>query len=69
MLDPKPMEPAIRQYDFTAPQITLSWQKKVCRVFLAEKGCSTLAVGCLAFGFRWILKVFCIGITIPSLEL
>ena len=47
MLDPKPMESGIRQYDFTAPQISFSWRKKVALF---------LAVGCFAFGFRWIIE-------------
>ena len=47
MLDPKPMEPAIRQYDFTPPQMSFSWQKKVVLF---------LAVGFFMFGFRWIME-------------
>lgn len=47
MLDPKPMDPNIRQYDFTPPQINFSWQKKVVLF---------LAVGCFMFGFRWIME-------------
>jgi hypothetical protein len=49
MLDPKPMEPAIRQYDFTVivPPITFSWRKKVAVFFV---------VGCFMFGFRWIIE-------------
>jgi hypothetical protein len=41
------MEPSVRQYDFTAPQISFSWRKKVTLF---------LAVGCFMFGFRWIIE-------------
>jgi hypothetical protein len=43
------MEPAIRQYDFavTVRPISFSWQKKVALFF---------AVGCFAFGFRWMIE-------------
>jgi hypothetical protein len=38
------MDPAVRQYDFTSPPISLSWGKKVGMFFV---------IVCFTFGLRW----------------
>ena len=50
------MEPAVRQYDFTSPPVSISWLKKVGLVF---------AVGCSMFILRWAWDRFSTGQTNP----